>query len=230
MVQSQIGKLKRRMNRNISVVIITCFLLFSCKSEKDSELIFKEFIHFDTLQKNNDQVKLDSIAFNKNFITFFGYNKEGSLTKIKSTLDNRQYGHFFKFNDLGIMRNYFFLIGDSLHNSLEIVKNGSSENYIEKGTPFVDYMENETDSTNKKYSLLFSQFPRKNLSVSLSTTGHNYSNIILHKSVLMPLLKETDIFLSRNTNKVFLKIDANQLNIRLKGLSDKQIFYDTIKF
>ncbi|MDQ6755387.1 MAG: hypothetical protein M3004_00475 [Bacteroidota bacterium] len=217
------------MNRNILVLIIACFLLFGCKGEKDNERILKQYIDFDSLQQSKDQAKLDSMVI-KNCKTFFEYNKEGSLTKIKSTLDNRQYGHFFQFTDLGIMKNYFFLIGDSIHNSLEIVKNLSSENCIEKGTPFVDYMENETDSVHKKYSLLFSQFPRKNLSVSLSTNGRNYSNIILHNSALMPLLKEADIFFSRSINKIFLKIDANELNIRLRGLRDKQIFYDTIKF
>jgi hypothetical protein len=101
------------------------------------------------------------------------------------------------------------------------------DTFIEKGTPFVDHMKNESDSALSKYSLLFSQFPREDLSVSISKNGVDYTNIKLEDSKLMPLVKEADIYIDSTVFKLYLKIDASKNSIR-SGMKDSRSFRDTI--
>ena len=204
------------------------YLAQSCKSKNDNEKVYLEYTHFDSSYSNNSSKKFDTIVF-KNFSTiYFIYNNTNDLVKIKARLDSIRYGHFFEFEDQGELKNYYYLVGDDLHNSSEIKSDQGLKRYVEKGSPFVDYMKNSADSGIKKYSLIFSTFPRKNLQVSYSLNGKDYQPVELHKSRIMPLLKEADIAVDENSKKLFFKITASELFLELTEIKDSRMFYDTL--
>lgn len=217
-------------NSKVIIVFILAFLFLSCKEKKDNEVIYSEFVNFDSLHNGNKRLKLDYIVFNKNLSVFFGYNKDENLIRIRVTLNKRQYGPYFKFDASGTFERYYYMLGDSLHNSLQIEKDSLLNKYIEKGNQFVDYMANTDDSSIKKYSLMFSEFPRKKLDVSLSLNGLEYNKIGLHNSKLIPLVKEANVNVQKYTKIIFLKIVASEPYFKINGIKDSIIFYDTLKF
>lgn len=216
------------MNKTINHGLIMSLLFFvNCNGshKKENEAIVLEFKKFADIKSRSE---LDSIQLSRNCVSFFKYGKEDKLLKIKISLLNKQYGHYFEFTETGDLSRYYYLL-DSTHDHIEIKTDSSLHEYSELGTPFVDYMENISDSLDKKkYSLLFSEFPRKNLIVYLSKDGQRFDKIDLHASKIMPLLKEADIYCGPGTKKIYLKIDANNLILKLSGLSDSKSFLKTI--
>lgn len=225
----QTEKQNKMMNSKIYLILISLgYLVQSCEPKNNSEKVYLEYIRFDSSCEYDLSKKFDTIIFKNYSTVYFKYNTSNKLLKIRASLDSTQYGHFFEFEKNGDIKNYYYLIGDDLHSSLEIRKDQDSKKYIERGSPFVDYMRNAPDSGIGKYSLLFSTFPRTNLQISFSLDGKDYRSLSLHKSRIMPFLYEVDIPVDKSSNKVFLRIIASKLFLPLSGLRDSSLFHDTL--
>ena len=224
-----IEKLYQNMNKNLNRVaglffISSMLFLVKCSRDAESSIIFKEFIQFSSIIPNGNS-RSDSLD-NKKYLPLFKYDSIGNLAVIKSTLFGSLFGHYFKFKN-GKLNAYSFII-DSVHNKLQITKDSIANKYEERGTPYIDYIKYISENSNKKYSFLFSKFPRRNLTVYVSFNGTDFSPVTLHESKIMPLLYETDIECNNNFNKIYLKIIASNLFFHIDGLEDRKAFAQTI--
>jgi hypothetical protein len=216
--------------KRIFLSVFILLTLNNCKTPNDNDVILNEYKNFDTLSNilyNSHQGMIDKITYNNNVTVFLEYNPQKGLEKIQSYLSNHMIGHYFSFKDNGKLKKYYYLL-DSLTSCIEI-NFDSQKKITERGSPFIDNIENETEDTVNKYTLLFSQFPRKKLSVYISYNGVKYDTLKLTGSHWMPLLQEADIHTNNKTD-IFLKIKASELLIGLDGLNDSRLIYDTIRF
>ena len=207
---------------------VSMLLINACTESKHAEIVYSDYLKYYTPKNLNNKGRIDSvISENKNFVTFFDYTINNKLVRIKGKLDNIAYGHLFTFDSIGHLTKYSYLVGDGAHNSYEIEKSFLEDNYTELGSPFVDYMLNKGISYNskKKYSFLFSSFPRKILKISFSTNGRNYDTSNLYQSKIMPLLMEMDLYCNPGDTKVFFKIETEKPTLML---NTTKVFYDTI--
>lgn len=205
------------------IFILTIVTLsFGCKSKPDVNIVLEEYKMpqlFNDIYHN----KSETIYYNKEAKVFLEFFNTGELKKISSSILDHKFGHSFVFDKEGKLKNYYFLM-DSLTAKI-IIERGNGK-FKEKGKIFIDFIPNETNGGIKKYSLLFSKFPRENILVNISYDGINYKPVSLKVSTLMPMLLETDVY--PKSEKIFLEIKANSLLMKLDDLALTKYESDTL--
>lgn len=213
-------------------LILLIALLSSCQtSKKHSNIIFEKFKEFDANKNIRNSGEIIGTPDNSIADIKDEYYSNKKLFKISTFLLDRPYGHYFVFRPSGELSKYFFGAGDSIHSTYEISYNFKNQSLQEMGCAYVDYMENvNADTSLKKYSLLFSYFPRQKLEISISSDSINFKAVQLHNSNFMPLLGEYDYEAKKGEKYIYLKVSASNPLIELQGLSNATTSIRKINF
>lgn len=214
----------------IFILILACSCHFVTNTDIIPATYFKDA---DSVLSSNDE-EVDSLLFRSitgNYIASIEYYSSGKALSVSGELLGRNYGHYFIMTPRKTLDSYVFNVGDGAHNSYSI-KLGKDEKYTEFGSPFVDYMRDQSctglnDSLKCLY-LLFSSFPRKKLKASASFDNVDYKPLDLKLSKVMPFLWECKLLIPVNMEKIHYKIEGKNLVINLAGISSVKYFRDSI--
>lgn len=199
-------------------------LMYGCKPKNEIKPILDAYKITQDKSSQSPHKKYDTIEYNKDLKVFIEYFNKGGVKEINNSLLGQKFGHSFVFDKNSHLDKYYFLI-DSATAKIIIEKRGAK--FFEKSKILMDYWP-YAQSDKKKYSLIFSMFPRKNIHVALSYDGIYYKSVPLYESKLMPLLLEGDII--PDVKKVFIKVEASDLVLKLKDLQQIKNEADTLYF
>ena len=107
---------------------------------------------------------------------------------------------------------------DNYNFSYGIEYNFSSGNYKETGTPYVDYIENHSDTAFKyerNISFLFSTFPRQKLKVSSSNDNNDFKSVKLKKFSYLPFTEAYEYKGPKSDSVIYFKINASNPIVNL---------------
>lgn len=207
------------------IYTLFCVVLFyCCKPRNELKNIFEAYRISQEMLQGVPHQKYDTIEYSRDSKVYIEYFNKGGVKKINSTVLNNKFGHSFTFNEKEGLEKYYFLI-DSVNAKIMIEKEG--ENFYEKSKILMDYWP-YSDTGEKKFSLVISKFPRKQIRAQMSYDGLKYTPLLLKESKLLPLLMETDI--RKVGKKIFIKLEASDLALKLNGISPSKYETDTLYF
>ena len=139
------------------------------------------------------------------------------------------YGHSFSFRQDGGLARYLYYVQDDKHFTYGLQYDYTNKLFTETGTPYLDYMEYDS-LEERKIFFNFSNFPRKNIEVSVSKDSIIFEKVKLKKSTFMPLVEVLEYNASKRDTVIFFRITASKPIVELKNLPSTITEIRKVKF